>query len=69
LEEGWPGSGRLYRSGDLVRWRADGCLEFLGRIDEQVKINGYRIELGEIEARLLEHPQVREALVLALDSP
>ncbi|WP_404483990.1 non-ribosomal peptide synthetase [Pseudomonas sp. HT11] len=61
--------GRLYRTGDLVRQRADGLVEYLGRIDHQVKIRGFRIELGEIETRLLEHPAVREAVVLALDSP
>ena len=61
--------GRLYRTGDLVRQRADGLVEYLGRIDHQVKIRGFRIELGEIETRLLEHPAVREAVVLALDMP
>ncbi|WP_165679495.1 non-ribosomal peptide synthetase, partial [Metapseudomonas otitidis] len=61
--------GRLYRTGDLVRQRDDGQLEYLGRIDQQVKVRGFRIELGEIEARLLEHPAVRETVVLALDSP
>ncbi|MCK6187462.1 non-ribosomal peptide synthetase [Pseudomonas sp. EYE_354] len=61
--------GRLYRTGDLVRQRADGLVEYLGRIDHQVKIRGFRIELGEIETRLLEHTAVREAVVLALDSP
>ncbi len=61
--------GRLYRTGDLVRLCDNGQVEYVGRIDHQVKIRGFRIELGEIEARLLEHPQVREALVLALDSP
>ncbi|QBF25981.1 amino acid adenylation domain-containing protein [Pseudomonas tructae] len=61
--------GRLYRTGDLVRQRADGLVEYVGRIDHQVKIRGFRIELGEIETRLLEHPAVREAVVLALDMP
>ncbi|MBC3955564.1 non-ribosomal peptide synthetase [Pseudomonas triticifolii] len=59
--------GRLYRTGDLARYRAAGVIEYAGRIDHQVKIRGHRIELGEIEARLLAQPQVREAVVLALD--
>ncbi|HYG63511.1 MAG TPA: amino acid adenylation domain-containing protein, partial [Thermoanaerobaculia bacterium] len=61
-----PGE-RLYRTGDLVRWSPEGEIEFLGRIDHQVKIRGQRIELGEIEAVLTLHPAVREATVLALD--
>jgi amino acid adenylation domain-containing protein len=61
---GYPG-GRLYRSGDLVRWLPDGSLDFLGRLDNQVKVRGYRIELGEIEAALGGLPGVREAVVVA----
>ncbi|MEH2154021.1 amino acid adenylation domain-containing protein [Nostoc sp.] len=56
---------RLYRTGDLVRYQADGNIEFLGRIDYQVKIRGFRIELSEIEATLTQHPQVRDAVVIA----
>ncbi|HYW06976.1 MAG TPA: amino acid adenylation domain-containing protein, partial [Longimicrobium sp.] len=59
-----PGA-RLYRTGDRVRWLADGTLQYLGRVDVQVKVRGFRIELGEIEARLAEHPGVREATLLA----
>jgi amino acid adenylation domain-containing protein len=62
---GGVGGLRLYRSGDLARWRRDGDLEYLGRIDRQVKVRGFRIELGEIEAALAEHPGVREAAVVA----
>ncbi|MEH2001903.1 MAG: amino acid adenylation domain-containing protein [Nostoc sp.] len=55
---------RLYKTGDLVRYRVDGNIEFLGRLDEQVKIRGYRMELGEIEAVLSQHPAVQQTVVI-----
>jgi amino acid adenylation domain-containing protein len=59
---------RLYRSGDLARYRPDGNIEFLGRIDHQVKIRGSRVELGEIEVVLRQHPAVREAVVVTTET-
>ena len=59
------GGGRLYRTGDRVRHRENGTIEFLGRLDQQVKISGYRIEPGEIERTLEAHPAVRECAVAA----
>ena len=58
-------AARLYKTGDLVRYRSDGNLEFLGRLDNQVKVRGFRIELGEIEVVLQQHPSVRDAVVVA----
>jgi acyl-CoA synthetase (AMP-forming)/AMP-acid ligase II len=54
----------LYRTGDLVRWLPDGCLEYIGRMDHQIKLRGFRIELGEIETALEQQPDVRQAVVL-----
>jgi amino acid adenylation domain-containing protein len=61
-------SARLYKTGDLARYRRDGNIEFLGRIDHQVKIRGYRIELGEIEAALKQHSTVDEVVVAAIQN-
>ncbi|HEV2799878.1 MAG TPA: condensation domain-containing protein [Pyrinomonadaceae bacterium] len=57
--------GRLYRTGDRARFLSDGSIEYLGRVDYQVKVRGFRIELGEVEAALAAHPQVNEAVVVA----
>src|SRR5437763_3577795 len=60
-----PSSFILYKTGDLARYRPDGEIEYLGRIDAQVKVRGFRIELGEVEATLRLHPGVREGVVVA----
>ena len=65
---GTPG-GRLYKTGDVCRYHADGSIAFLGRLDDQVKIRGHRIELGDIESVLLRHPDVNEAVVIVNESP
>lgn len=59
-----PAGSRMYRTGDLARWTREGALEFLGRVDDQVKLRGFRIELGEIEAAVAGHPSVAHVAVL-----
>ena len=59
------GGARMYKTGDLARYREDGIIEYLGRVDNQVKVRGYRIELGEIESSLASHPAVQSCAVLA----
>jgi len=59
-----PGA-HIYKTGDLARYRLDGTIEFLGRVDSQVKVSGYRIELGEIETVLMQHPDVQSVVVIA----
>jgi amino acid adenylation domain-containing protein len=63
------GYGRLYKTGDRCRWLAEGVLEYLGRLDHQVKLRGFRVELGEVEASLREHPGVADAVVAARPGP
>ncbi len=64
-----PGGGRFYRTGDRARWLPTGEVEFLGRLDEQIKIRGYRVEPGEIEAVLAGHPGVRASVVVPREGP
>lgn len=59
---------RIYRTGDLARWLPDGNIEFIGRVDQQVKVRGYRIETGEIEAHLVKHELIKEAVVIAKEN-
>ncbi len=65
IQSASPADSRLYKTGDLARYRADGAIDYLGRIDRQVKIRGFRIELGELEALLKQHPAVEQSLVVA----
>jgi long-subunit acyl-CoA synthetase (AMP-forming)/aryl carrier-like protein len=69
IEDPFVAGGRLYKTGDLGRWLADGSIEYQGRNDFQVKIRGFRIELGEIEAKLARVAGVREIVVLAREEP
>jgi acyl-CoA synthetase (AMP-forming)/AMP-acid ligase II len=68
VPDAYTGAGQMYQTGDLARWRPDGALEHLGRIDSQVKVRGFRIELGEIESVLSEHPTVDRVAVNVWDA-
>ncbi len=65
IENPFAQGERLYKTGDMARWLTDGSIEFIGRIDHQVKIRGFRIELGEIESKILDHQDIKEAIVIA----
>ena len=68
ISDPFAGQGeRVYKTGDLARYREDGSIEFLGRIDHQVKVRGYRIELADIESTLGRHPEVHQCVVVARD--
>jgi non-ribosomal peptide synthetase component F len=69
LSDPFAPGGRLYRTGDRGRFRADGQIDFLGRNDEQIKVRGFRVEPGEIESAITEHPAVREAAVALVRPP
>ncbi|MGB0524987.1 MAG: amino acid adenylation domain-containing protein, partial [Flammeovirgaceae bacterium] len=60
-------NAKMYRTGDLARWLPNGCIDFVGRTDDQVKVRGYRIELGEVETVLQQAPELKECLVVAID--
>ena len=62
-------AARIYRTGDRGRWRPDGSIEFLGRLDDQVKVRGVRVEPGEVAAVLARHPQVADSTVIAIEEP
>ncbi|MBV9791364.1 MAG: AMP-binding protein, partial [Chloroflexi bacterium] len=65
IADPFSANARLYKTGDLVRWRYDGQLEYIGRRDDQIKIRGFRVELGEIEAALSRHPAIKDVAVIA----
>jgi amino acid adenylation domain-containing protein len=67
LEDPYVKGSRMYRTGDLAKWNNDGNIEYLGRLDYQVKIRGNRVELGEIETHLLKHDYIKQAVVTAMD--
>jgi amino acid adenylation domain-containing protein len=70
VQNPFDSAGKIYRTGDLARWIPDGNLEYIGRVDHQVKLRGFRIELGEIETAIEQQPQVRQAVVMVReDSP